>query len=241
MRAFNRAAIILGFAYLIAPVPSVLAQASNAVVSTAGVTVEIDTDAWTGEPSRFDKVLPVLVRVTNDGDVPLRVRHTQFSLVTESGERVLATQPFDLRAKETMVAGAANYDGFYPYGFGFHPHSFGFHRFGHFGGFNHFGGFSSFGYPYSPFGNFGRFRTVELPTSDMVSAALPEAVVEPGDRVTGFVYFVDDDDHVDLDHAGRVDFRAELVNAQTREPIDAMGIALLAKSDRLEIADRRES
>jgi hypothetical protein len=75
----------------------------------------------------------------------------------------------------------------------------------------------------------------------MVSSALSERVVEPGDRVTGFVYFVDDDDQVDLDHAGPVDFRAELINAETRQPIDTVGIALLAKSDRLEIAGHPES
>ncbi|MGH7565021.1 MAG: hypothetical protein ACREK5_11470 [Gemmatimonadota bacterium] len=78
---------------------------------------------------------------------------------------------------------------------------------------------------------------MKLPTSDMVSGALPEAVVEPGDRVTGFVYFLDDDDQVDLDHAGRVTFQAEVVNAETRQPIDTIGIALLATSDRLEVAE----
>lgn len=228
MRALIRIAVILVFVSLIAPQPAARGQTSNAVVSAAGVTIEVDTEAWTGEPSRFDKVLPVLVRLTNDGDVPLRVRHTHFSLVTESGERVLATAPFDLEARETVAVDRAfdpfdvTYRGFYPYGYGFS-------RFGPIGRFGFFG-------PYAPFRDFRRFETVDLPTSDMVSAALSEAVVEPGDRVTGFVYFVDDDDHVDLDHAGRVDFRVELVNADTREPIDMIGIALLATSDQLEVA-----
>ena len=233
MRALIRTVVVLGSLGLIAPVPWAVAQDDadhTAVVSTAGVTIEVDTEAWRGEPSRFDKVLPVLVRITNDGEVPLRIRHSDFALVTGSGERVVATPPFDLRATET-VASDTGIDPFdvryrYPYGF---------YRFGPYGrvGF--------IGYPYSPFDDINRFEAVELPTSDMVSGALPEAVVEPGDRVTGFLYFVDDDDHVDLDHAGPVTFQAELVNAQTRQPIDTIRIALLATSDKLEIAGPEQS
>ncbi|HKY59922.1 MAG TPA: hypothetical protein VJP59_02825 [Gemmatimonadota bacterium] len=229
MRALIRNIVVLGSLTLIGPVPSVLAQDEDhtATVSTAGVTIEVDTEAWRGEPSRFDKVLPVLVRITNDGEVPLRIRHADFALVTESGERVPATPPFDLRATETVVDDR-RLDPFdvryrYPYGF---------FRFGPYG---------RLGYIGYPFDDIDRFERVELPTSDMVSGALHEAVVEPGDRVTGFVYFVDDDDHVDLDHAGRVTFQAELVNAETRRPIDTIGIPLLATADRLEIAEPGQS
>lgn len=228
MRPLFRTAAILGFTFLLAP--AARAQENTAVVSTADITIEIDTEAWRGQPERFDHVLPVLVRITNDGDVPLRIRHTDFALVTGSGERVPATPPFDLDATET-VRSDRRYDPFdiryrYPYGF---------FRFGP------YGRLGFIGYPYSPFDDFGRLEPVRLPTPDMVSGALPETVVEPGDRVTGFVYFVDDDDHVDLDHAGPVTFEAQLVNAETREPIDTVGIALLATSDKLEIADQQES
>jgi hypothetical protein len=228
MRALILSAVLLASAGLIAPVSTAVAQDDadhTAVVTKAGVTVEVDTEAWRGEPRRFDKVLPVLVRITNDGDVPLRVRHSDFALVTESGERVPATPPFDLRATETVTVDP-RYDPFdvryrYPY--------YGFFRFGPYGRLGTW-------YPYGPVDDLRRFEPVELPTSDMVSGALPETVVEPGDRTTGFLYFVDDDDLVDLDHAGRVEFRAELVNAETRQPIDTIGIALLAESDRLEVA-----
>ncbi len=234
MRARIRHTVVLAALGLIAPVSWVLAQADDedhtAVVSTTGVTIEVDTEAWRGEPSRFDKVLPVLVRITNDGEEPLRIRHTDFALITQSGERVVATPPFDLEATETVAVDVLSpFDVTYPYAFGFYPYGYTFNRFRPFGRFG-------FVYPYSQFGDFGRFRAVDLPTSDMVSGALTETVVEPGDRVTGFVYFVDDDDHVDLDHAGRVEFRAELVNARTRQPIDTIEIALLATSDKLEVA-----
>lgn len=232
MRALIHTAVALGAIGLIAPAPFALAQDDDhtAVVTTAGVTVEVDTEAWRGEPRRFDKVLPVLVRITNDGDAPLRIRHSDFALVIESGERVPATPPFEIEGTETEAVDLRvdPFDIRYRYPLGFY-------RFGP------YGRIGFIGYPYSPFDDgFSRLRPVELPTPDMVSGALPETVVEPGDRVTGFVYFVDDDDLVDLDHAGRVDFEAALVNAETRQPIDTIGIALLASSDKLEVAEPQQ-
>jgi hypothetical protein len=234
MRALIRNAFILGSMSLIAPQSPAMTQyaaghddgGNPAVVSKSGVTLEVDPEAWRGEPARFDKVLPVLVRITNDGDVPLRIRHSDFALVTETGERVVATPPFELEGILTVVdyTEADPFDIRYRYPvrlFRFGP----------------YGRIGYIGYPYSPFYDYDTFRRVELPTPDMVSGALAESVVEPGDRVTGFVYFVDDDDHVDLDHAGHVTFEAELVNAETRQPIDTIGIVLLATSDRLEVAE----
>ena len=223
MNALIRKVAILGATFLVAPAAS--AQ-DTAVLETAGVTVEIDTEAWRGEPERFDKVLPVLVRITNDGEVPLRIRHTDFALLTGAGDRVAATPPFELEGTETVRADR-RYDPFdiryrYPYRF---------FRLGPYGRIGYIG------YPYSLFDDYRPYDSVKLPTADMVSGALPETVVEPGDRVTGFIYFVDDDDVVDLDHAGRVTFQAALVNAETREPIDTIAIALLATSDKLEIAN----
>jgi hypothetical protein len=49
------------------------------------------------------------------------------------------------------------------------------------------------------------FQTINLPTGDMIQKALPEGVVEPGGRVSGFLYFEDPDDDV-----GRVTLTHEL-------------------------------
>ncbi|MGH7542934.1 MAG: hypothetical protein ACREK7_03260, partial [Gemmatimonadota bacterium] len=155
MRALIRNTVILGSLALILPVPHARAQADHhtAAVSTAGVTLEVDTDAWKGEPQRFDKVLPVLVRIDNDGDAPLRIRHTDFALVTESGERVPATPPFELEAAESVTVDP-RIDPFdiryrYPYGF---------FRFGP------YARLGFIGYPYA-LDDYRRFRRVELPTS----------------------------------------------------------------------------
>ncbi|MGH7572349.1 MAG: hypothetical protein ACREMK_10970 [Gemmatimonadota bacterium] len=220
--------VVLSAIGLVAPL-SAHAQADNvAIVSAAGVTIEVDPEAWRGEPARFDKVLPVLVRIENDGDTPLRIRYEDFALVTESGERVPATSPYDIEGTESVLI-EDRYNAYDPYDFGYR------YRLVRIGP---YGRLAYIRVPYRSFDDFSRFRRVELPTSDMVSRALAEEVVEPGDRVTGFVYFIDDDKRVDLDHAGRVEFRAELVNAETRQPIDTVAVPLLASSDHLEVADR---
>jgi hypothetical protein len=221
-RASLYAAALLGGA-LFAHLPAANAQATSdhtAAVTTAGVSIEIDTQAWSGEPERFNRLLPVLVEITNDGEVPLRIRSESFALVTAAGERVTATPPFDLEGMEVEWDPAlVPFYGYHPY-FGYYPFTRRFNR------------YSRLRYPYSPV---DRVRSVRLPTSDMIASALPEAVVEPGARATGFIYFIDDDDVVDLDNAGRVVFQAELVNAETGAPIATIEIPLVADDDTLEV------
>ena len=215
------AVALLGGAFF-AHAPAASAQATSdhtAAVTTAGVTIEIDTQAWSGEPERFNRLLPVLVEITNDSEVPLRVRSESFALVTAAGQRVTATPPFDLEGMEVEWDPAlVPFYAYHPF-FGYYPYTSRFYRYRRIA--------------YAP--PVDRVRSVRLPTSDMISAALPESVVEPGDRATGFIYFIDDDDVVDLDNAGRVDFQAELVNAETGAPIATIEIPLVADDDALEV------
>ena len=62
-------------------------------------------------------------------------------------------------------------------------------------------------------------RTVDLPTFDMLRKALPEGVLEPGGRLSGFVYFEDVGPGVE-----RVELRADFENADTGERIVRLGI-----------------
>lgn len=164
-----------------------------AVVSTAGIEVIAENDAWSGEPRRFKRVHPVLVTITNDGHVPVRVRARDFALVTGSGLRLTGLAPFDVQGSEVE----ANDLPIYPYGalsFGYyslgHGSSFGhgFHGIGSAHGFHHPG---LYALAHTP-----TFTRIDLPTADMVSKALPERVVEPGERVAGFVYFPEVGDDV---------------------------------------------
>lgn len=165
-----------------------------------GVTVVARSQAWTGFPRRLDEVTPVQVSIENRGDVPLRIRYDEFTLVGPT-ERYRAIPPFDIRGRE--VERVRDYvrsplrrgfyrpfrvrRGFYPYG------------------------------PYDPYGARYRgydpgFVDIELPTGDMIQKALPEDVLMPGDRITGFLYF----ENVDRDE-GLVDLRMELTDANTGE------------------------
>src|SRR5687768_12976882 len=61
-RASLYLAALLGGA-LFAHLPAANAQGTSdhtAAVTTAGVRIEIDTQAWSGEPERFNRLLPAL-------------------------------------------------------------------------------------------------------------------------------------------------------------------------------------
>lgn len=62
-------------------------------------------------------------------------------------------------------------------------------------------------------------RAVELPTSDMLRKGLPEGVLEPGGRVTGFLYFEGIGPDVD-----RVRLLADFPDAVTDERVTRLGI-----------------
>jgi hypothetical protein len=174
-------------------------RAPGAVAEEAGVKVVARAEAWRGYPEDlWRQVTPMLVTVENGSRVRLRIRYADFALVTPSEQRFAALAPFDIRGTlpEREPMGLAHpflldpYHGrFFPYRGAIHPFAF------------------------DPF-YYDRFwpgwqRWVSLPTGDMVQKALPEGVVEPGGRATGFVYFelVEDTDRVSL--------RADLVNADT--------------------------
>ena len=66
------------------------------------------------------------------------------------------------------------------------------------------------------------FRRFQLPTGAMVQKALPEGVLEPGGRVTGFLYFED----IDVGKDDRATFVTDLVNASGGETVGAIRIPL---------------
>jgi hypothetical protein len=62
-------------------------------------------------------------------------------------------------------------------------------------------------YGYYP-GAWSDYSVIELPTRDMVAQALPEGMLEPGQKISGFVFFEDLDDDI-----AEVVFTAPLVEA----------------------------
>jgi hypothetical protein len=153
----------------------------------AGIHVVASAEAWTGLPSDLDDfVTPLLVTITNDSERALEVRYENFALQTPGGVIFAALPPFQvtgfaLEPLDTMGIGPM-----VGYGFSVAPYlSPWYPGWSIYGGpfpFNsgYYGGYSGF---YSSYGR------VSLPTGDMIQRALPEGVLAPGGRISGFVYF----------------------------------------------------
>lgn len=74
---------------------------------------------------------------------------------------------------------------------------------------------------------------MRLPTSDMVAQALPERILEPGERVAGFVYFAGLEDD-----AERVELAFDLVEPETGTSLARMGIPFTTAEDGAELPER---
>jgi len=188
------------------PAPEAAAAPSGvgegAVAVDEGVRMVVRTGAWRGFPDGLaTEITPLLVEITNDSDRPLLVRYEGITLTSLEGRTYMAMPPFDIDTDvvETVMVNEYAYDGF-----AIAPHL-------------------SRYYPRlrvaDPFwwdgGYYARtvpaFRRIALPTGDMVQMALPEGVLAPGSRITGFVYFEQLADDI-----SRVTFSADLVDATVR-------------------------
>jgi hypothetical protein len=192
------AVALVGCATQLRPAPEAVmlpGPGQAAVAEAAGVRIVASADAWRGDPEGLERVVtPMLVRVENDGAVAVQVRYEDFALVAADGRRFVAIPPFNVRG----VVSTLDRGGYPVYGFGvspFYPHL------AVAPGIYPFDPFYPFYYdPYWPYWH----RWVTLPTGDMVQKALPEGVLQPGGRATGFLYFED------VAKARRVTFEARL-------------------------------
>ena len=182
----------------------------------AGVAVVARTDRWRGTPPDLNVVIPLQTTIDNGSKQPLRVRYEEFRLVTDKDRRVPALPPFDIKGSESVPVGTVGaplapypytYSGFFiaPYLHAYYP------------------AFSPYTGPfaYDPFfysTYYPAFAQIPLPTGDMVQKALPEGVLEPGGRITGFLYFQG------LDHARTVRLVADFVNAKNDEKFGGISI-----------------
>ncbi len=168
----------------------------GAMATSRGVTVIARSDAWSGFPERLDEVTPVQVTIENDSDVPIRIRYERFALVAPTGQSYAAIPPFDVRGEETEPIDRY-VDGFYvaPHLTRYYP------------GIPIYEGYYPSAYPYYD-RYYPQFLEIQLPTGDMIQKALPEGVLMPGSRITGFLYFENVDSDVPV-----VDFTMQLVES----------------------------
>lgn len=194
-----------------------------AVAVVGGVSFRVDGGAWDGFPAELDAVVPVRVTIENDGAHPVRIRFEDMALMGPEGTEFAALPPLRIDAVE-MTEGSVGGTPYMPYRAGF-----GWDRFlvadpymPYYAGLDPWVG--PFAYDPLYYDRYYGEWPVELPTESMIERALPEGVVSPGGRVSGFVYFEDVPDDVE-----RVTFRAEVVNASTGERMGVVSIPFVAK------------
>ena len=150
----------------------------GAFSTAAGVRLEVRSNAWNGLPQTLPQSLtPLLVHITNDNRRPVMIRYADFTLQAANGKTYAALPPFDIDKTITFDPRYTD-DGFAlaPYLGGYYPR------------WRRFDAFPAFDRPYwSRY--YPEFVQLQLPTPDMLRAALPEGVVQPGGTAMGFLYF----------------------------------------------------
>jgi len=178
-----------------------------AVAQEHGVELVIDANDWSAFPRELNrKMTPVRATIVNNSEHPIEVRYENFSLSGIEGVTYHPLPPIDIKGTVTrigrypVVAPRFAFSGFYlapyydPYFVGVRPWVY--------------------QWPYDPF-YYQRYYPrwqIDLPTRDMIELAIPEGVIEPKGRVSGFLYFPSLDQ---ADEGDRVSFSAKLVDART--------------------------
>lgn len=205
--------VVCGCAVALEPAPGVARVAgvgAGAVAEEGGVRVVARAQAWRGYPGDLrNAVTPILVTVDNGSSRPLSIRNEHFTLEGADGRTFAALPPFEIAGSvsEPVPYASAAWAGFAfgsPWPSGRLGWAFG-------------GPFWATGPYYDPY--YPAFPHVVLPTGDMVQKALPERTLEPGGRLTGFLYFEDVPRN-----ARSVTFTMQLVEPGTPAPVGSIRI-----------------
>ena len=198
------------------PAPSAVivpGPGDGATATVAGVRVEARVNAWKWGPATLEQsVTPVLVQIDNNSTRPLLIRYTSLQLIGNAQRRLSAMPPYDINGTlqqsytvRNPFYGIAGFD-VAPYLWRYYPFLTRFD-----------GAFPYDSYYYDPY--ITRFRQVQLPTPEMIQRALPEGVLRPGGRLTGFVYF----EPVSND-AERVRFKETFLDSRTHTAFGSVAI-----------------
>ena len=211
---------------VLSPAPAarvVPGEPGTAYDSVAKVRILVHADAWQGDPSVLGHVQALRVTIDNRSDVAIRVQYGDFALVSTTGRRSPALPPFRVEGELLSPALAPGFAVFASPGFSYR-------RF-------YVAPYFSSLYPGVPVYRrsyvfydptyyafwYSDFRRAVRPSVEVLALALPEGVIEPDGRVSGFLYFRP----VDTD-AGAVTFRARIVSVH--DGVQALGGAVLGEA-----------
>jgi hypothetical protein len=196
---------------------------ATTVETVAGVSVQVTPKDWPGDLPISEKVTPLKVNVSNNGNSRILIRYSEIRLVVPGGRTYAALPPQRIDAMVSVPTMSPGYrpiarPGFRGTGFGVAPlYS------------PMYPGYpvAADPFPYDPtyYGHYGRaWETVELPTDAMLERALPEGSLEPGGSLEGYLYF----EKVEPD-VSRVRFRMDLLNAGQGKELGTVEIPFLVE------------
>lgn len=197
------------------PAPDAALVDSNGMTATdsaQGVTLAARYGAWNGDVNIETAVTTLRITIENNSSRKLRIRYSDFALVTDRNVRYAALPPYDVSGSVAAPSMASEYGpidrpGFRYDGFSVAPHYYSIYPYLtpyelHLLYFDP--DYYSHYYPY-----WGRMRT-ELPTPDMLRKVVPEGVLDEGGEIEGFLYF---EKLLQLQDEQRVSFHVDLVDA----------------------------
>ena len=172
-------------------------ERSSAVATAAGVRLVVRTGAWSGNPPDLEQaVIPLQVTIENHGMHELRVSYPELKLRGPALDyqplppALLVGKEVTVRSKPLLIPRGGYYN------FLFAPYRY-----------PDVTGVDTWTLPWEEDPDYYKRQyakwSVSLPTVDMVERALPEGVLNPGGRVSGFLYF----QHLQPDaHTARLTF-----------------------------------
>jgi hypothetical protein len=185
----------------------VTGESAAATTVSQGVRVTADGGAWKGDRKALGAVTPLEVTIQNDSGRPLRVRYREFVLITPDNLAITALSPL---AKGTQGVGGSGE----PSGIEARFESTGFLVAPALGGVYPGLGIWQGPFAFDPLETEigGAIWPAELPTTDMVEQSIPQGVLMPEGKVTGFFFFREIPEGT-----RQVSFRAELYDAGTEQ------------------------
>lgn len=197
----------------------------NTGAASAGpVEVRVTAETWDEFPPNLAaEVTPLRVSIQNDGDTPIQVRYEDLRLVDARGRAFRALPPFRIDER-VYVDRPVEYPTFDYSGFYVAPH--------YARGYPGIDAWTSpFDYDPYYYDSYAADWSVQLPTQDMIERALPEGVIDPGGKVSGFVYF----EHFVADGVDRVRFVYDVHNARSGEQSATVTIPFIVRESVAEL------
>jgi hypothetical protein len=197
----------------------------SAVSTVDNVHVVLHTEAWKGRPEVASAVTPIRITIENNGNQPVRLRYTDFKLIGSKGEVYADLPPYGItgsieqprlvQAYPVIVTPDFEWQDFdvAPYYAEIYPDMPVWD-----------GPFYYDPWYYNTYYTY--WQEIQLPTQRMLNEALPDGVINPGGRVTGFLYFQEV-----TTKQKSVRFEYSLVNARTGNIFGTITIPFAVKKE----------